>query len=530
MRKNWILGIMCLATYTAAAQETYENAQLATEDLNGTARYIGMGGAMEALGADISTMSTNPAGIGLFRKSWAGVSGGVTFQKGTGEYSPSVVNSVGSFKDNVTNADFNQLGFVYSTQCGQQSWFNLGLNYHKSRNFNMISNALNTLDGLSSVNYMTAARLAAYGEYSMADVVNWAVINENLSTEVTPAGEEPYWDYGSRSANAYFGTNKNEGYISEFDVNFSGNFNNRVFLGLSIGLKDVHYNGTTFYDENLVDANGNYGGEYNFADYREITGTGLNIKFGIIFRPVEESPFRIGAYIHTPTWYDLDCYMGMDARATFSYQNNDYDNSANTSWSYKYKMTTPWKFGLSLGHTINNMVALGATYEYADYSSTRNKIVFDQDHTIYDRDYDMDQNTKDCLRGVSTVKLGVEVKPVPEVALRMGYNYVSPMYKTDGSKDINISTDEEYGSNGAYASTYDYTNWKATHRVTFGIGFALTKNVNLDMSYQYSTQKGDYHPFQNLYDSYSGEALNIGTPTRIKNDRHQINATIGYRF
>lgn len=292
----------------------------------------------------------------------------------------------------------------------------------------------------------------------------------------------------------------------------------------------MHYNGTTFYDENLVDANGNYGGEYNFADYREITGTGLNIKFGIIFRPVEESPFRIGAYIHTPTWYDLDCYMGMDARATFSYQNNDYDNSANTSWSYKYKMTTPWKFGLSLGHTINNMVALGATYEYADYSSTRNKIVFDQDHTIYDRDYDMDQNTKDCLRGVSTVKLGVEVKPVPEVALRMGYNYVSPMYKTDGSKDINISTDEEYGSNGAYASTYDYTNWKATHRVTFGIGFALTKNVNLDMSYQYSTQKGDYHPFQNLYDSYSGEALNIGTPTRIKNDRHQINATIGYRF
>lgn len=224
---------MCLATYTAAAQETYENAQLATEDLNGTARYIGMGGAMEALGADISTMSTNPAGIGLFRKSWAGVSGGVTFQKGTGEYNPSVVNSVGSFKDNVTNADLNQLGFVYSTQCGQQSWFNLGLNYHKSRNFNMISNALNTLDGLSSVNYMTAARLAAYEEYSMADVVNWAVINENLSTEVTPAGEKPYWDYGSRGADAYFGTNKNEGYISEFDVNFSGNFNNRVFLGLS---------------------------------------------------------------------------------------------------------------------------------------------------------------------------------------------------------------------------------------------------------------------------------------------------------
>ena len=53
----------------AMAQETYDNAQLATKDLNGTARYVGMGGAMEALGADITTMNTNPAGVGLFRRS-----------------------------------------------------------------------------------------------------------------------------------------------------------------------------------------------------------------------------------------------------------------------------------------------------------------------------------------------------------------------------------------------------------------------------------------------------------------------------
>lgn len=53
------------------SQETYENANIATEDLNGTARYVGMGGAMDALGADISTIATNPAGIGLFRHSVA---------------------------------------------------------------------------------------------------------------------------------------------------------------------------------------------------------------------------------------------------------------------------------------------------------------------------------------------------------------------------------------------------------------------------------------------------------------------------
>ena len=42
------------------SQETYENANIATEDLNGTARYVGMGGAMDALGADICYKEIEP--------------------------------------------------------------------------------------------------------------------------------------------------------------------------------------------------------------------------------------------------------------------------------------------------------------------------------------------------------------------------------------------------------------------------------------------------------------------------------------
>ena len=49
-----------MTAISANGQETYENANLMKPELTGTARYIGMGGAMEALGADISTISTNP--------------------------------------------------------------------------------------------------------------------------------------------------------------------------------------------------------------------------------------------------------------------------------------------------------------------------------------------------------------------------------------------------------------------------------------------------------------------------------------
>lgn len=61
MKHLLLICTSLFAATTALAQETYENANLVTEDLNGTARYVGMGGAMEALGADISVIGTNPA-------------------------------------------------------------------------------------------------------------------------------------------------------------------------------------------------------------------------------------------------------------------------------------------------------------------------------------------------------------------------------------------------------------------------------------------------------------------------------------
>ena len=60
-RKVCFAALVMAVILPATAQDTYESARLLGSDLNGTARYVGMGGAMDALGADISTISTNPA-------------------------------------------------------------------------------------------------------------------------------------------------------------------------------------------------------------------------------------------------------------------------------------------------------------------------------------------------------------------------------------------------------------------------------------------------------------------------------------
>ncbi len=58
--KYLFLASLGLMSAPMLAQETYQDTKFAENSLTGTARYVGMGGAMEAW-APISTISSNPA-------------------------------------------------------------------------------------------------------------------------------------------------------------------------------------------------------------------------------------------------------------------------------------------------------------------------------------------------------------------------------------------------------------------------------------------------------------------------------------
>ena len=137
----------------------------------------------------------------------------------------------------------------------------------------------------------------------------------------------------------------------------------------------------------------------------------------------------------------------------------------------------------------------------------------------------MNAHTKKSLKGVSTLKIGGEFKATPELSLRAGYNYVSSMYKDNAFRDLTISSDGVY-----YSSTTDFTNWKDTHRITCGVGYAVN-NFSIDLAYMYSTQKGDFYPFQSMeVNDGNGKVANYAGPTKVENNRHQLTCTLGYRF
>lgn len=542
--KKYVIAISMLIALPVAAQETYENANIVTEELNGTARYVGMGGAMDALGADLSTIASNPAGIGLFRSSQIAATAGLTTQQNAKDF----------HNASKTHANFDQIGFVWSSQESRNSFLNVAFNYHKSRDFNYIlsasqdvlsqqasQNALSYIKAIGDVDADGWSTIAINkGKNSYSGDFYWTSQLDNLYYNAFIMGEG---GAGFNMANAYNMNRASKGYIGEYDFALSGNIHDRVYLGLTVGLQDVHYKGYSEYTESLI-GGGQPIGNITVCDERKITGTGYNFRVGAIFRPIEDSAFRFGISFASPTFYDL-------TTSNYTYLvNNSQEQSASypnyrTSDSYDFRLYSPMKLGLSFGHTIGNYLAIGAVYEYADYGATNPRI---KEGDYYDgywgtyysessRDQVMKEHTEQTLKGVSTIKLGLEYKPTPEVAFRLGYNYVSPMYNSNGFKDAYL---DSYGTN--VASATDYTNWKATNRLTLGCGTNIDK-FRIDLAYQYQMRDGDFYPFMkyssaevDLYDENGNATGNIVTlenscqPVKVKDNRHQFVCTLSYTF
>ena len=262
--KKYIVFAALMVVLPMAAQDTYENARLMGNDLNGTARYVGMGGALEALGADISTISTNPAAIGMFRHSSASLSFGAVSQQDASKFD----------NLNKTNMSFDQVGFVWTNRTNATSYINFAFNYHKSKNFDQLLNAANSLRGasLSKLAFAKSTKLSdANGGYYLdtnkdAMWMGWRNSQSNERAYPFTQWDDLYtnaftmddvnYEYPSNSyaeASDYLFDRAHRGSISEYDFNISGNINNRLYLGLTMGLYNVNYKGYSSYVESIFD-------------------------------------------------------------------------------------------------------------------------------------------------------------------------------------------------------------------------------------------------------------------------------------
>lgn len=514
---SFILSGVGVAAY---AQGGYDAGNIIQSDLNGTARYVGMGGALNALGADISTMNSNPAGIGLYRKSDISFTASVLassdepqLTEGRSRYSVDHAGAVFSFQ-------------VDNSGSGVQ-FVNFGISYKKNRNFFGNNNvSVGGLFGEYSQTYQLAALANDAFAYNYFDgalpymcapnyddkgnivddegyPVSCSVIGDDITDNVAP-----YFGIGASEAKYYRSTH---GGNSEINLDLAFNNSDRFYYGLSLGFHSLTYNRNSFYAE-LASISHDDGSAhfYDFSNSYITSGTGFDFKFGFICRPIEDSPFRFGISACTPIWYKLT-----DANSSELYVDDEYISYYN-SGDYDYRLRTPWTFNLSLGHTIGSKIALGAEYELCDYSTAKYTDLSGNSLTYYNDDKkEHNGDIKSVLKTQHTVKLGAEIKPIDNFSIRVGYNYVSSAYK-DNKRNWRY-----YDS---VLTDTDYTNWHGINRITAGLGYRWNGGY-IDLAYQYQMQTGDFYAFSTS--NYQDNSLQAST---IKNNRSQIMATLGFRF
>lgn len=523
MKKKIMVALAVLTAVSAGAQTAYDVTKIANTDLNGTARFVGMGGAMGALGGDITTIGTNPAGIGIYRSNDAMFS-----------ISYSSIETESKFGGQTFNADknrfsFDNAGFVISTKIGNQTalrYVNFGFNYKKAKSFNRTTTMSGQL-AYSQTDLMANQANQMYKEgfdlwqlaqdkqnpYNNGGIGWLGALGFDAGLVMTDDDSNPpFFNHPTSPYANYRGVER--GGIDQYDFNVSFNIQDRVYLGFTLGASDVNYHKSYFYSEDLGG-----GDDYNLSSENRIEGIGWNAKLGVIVRPFEESPLRIGLAIHTPTFYSLTYRTSAIIQSNLWYTDNatgeEFREHAEFDTYYElndkdmkreFDLHTPWKYNVSLGYTAGSSLALGAEYEYEDYSSM--KFYYPDGGQM---DYET-QGVKSTNKGVHTFRVGAEYKVIPQFAFRLGYNYSSAAYKENAVKELpanSINTDT------------DFANMKSLSNYTLGIGYRGS-SFYADLAYQYSAQKGDFYPF-----AYPNDRPAV---TKLTNTRSQVMLTLGMRF
>lgn len=505
MKRNlrYMAVLAAMVAANANAQDAYNLTSLTSSDLNGTARYVGMGGAMNALGADISTMQSNPAGIGLYRKGDCAFS----LSNNTGDESRKFLNKGENF------VSFDQLGVVFSFEVGDSpEYFNIGFNYHKDKAYhNVFFDARPLGTGLSQTYQMEELFKSPGQDYTGRSVSDMA----EFGYQTGLLAKDEKGNYIGIGASEYGFKKYERGSRNQLDFSLAFNFDNQFYFGAAVGCSFLSHEIASLYSEENAD------GGYDLSNYLKTTGTAVDFKVGAIIRPIEDNPFRFGISISTPTAY----YMKVDnGFASIDVNKNieGYHPYEMGAFINDYRIETPWKFGLSAATTVGTQFAIDAEYEYQDWSSLKYKYNDDVEDAV------VTGLNSEMLKGVSTFKVGAEYKVTPKLSLRAGYNYVSPMFHENSFRNLDPDN-SRYAASGSDAiytlTSTDFSNLYGINRYTCGIGFRFTK-AYLDFAYQLSSQKGEFYAF----DDYQPQASRKLMPTSFTNKRNQVMLTLGYKF
>ena len=278
----------------------------------GSARFIGMGGSMGALGGEASAISINPAAVGVYRNSEFTVSSGFNFTSNEGSLLNNSVTE-GRLNFNIPNISYVQ---TYNGEADGWKKYGFAIGHNRTSTFQsdyrLNGQSLNTTsiidDYVNTLNNDQASILEVEGfAYNLGP--SQAYFHFLINPDLNFANQ--YIRNADIDNTSSIGRTKiveRTGSQSETYFSFGGNYRDKLFLGGSIGLQSFRFEERAQYAEffnytpvaqpsdSLLDS---------YYENSELitSGIGVNLKLGFIYR-VNES-LRLGGAIHSPTLFGL---------------------------------------------------------------------------------------------------------------------------------------------------------------------------------------------------------------------------------
>jgi hypothetical protein len=484
-----MLAIIATTAIGLRAQTVGDALRFGYYEVYGTARNVGVGGSISALGTDFSAIGINPAGLALYRKSEVMLSPSLLI---TDTESALLAGSDRPLStDSRTNFNISNAGFVFAGRPRGSKWksSNFALGVNRIANFNQQffyegssegsivdrfqeqANSFDDLDPFESELAFNAGALLC------CDADNLY----RSDVELAPPGAE--------IARQEVVTTR--GSINELVFGFAGNYDDQISIGATIGVPFVTYTAERIYQEE--DAGEGPDGDIPFFDeltYRydlTTTGVGLNLKLGFIYRL--NQMVRFGLAAHTPSIFWLDDSFRAEMEYQFTEENiTNVGEEQSPDGLFEYQLRTPWRLIGSTGFVLGKRGFITGEFEWVDYGNLQ----FDLDE-FADTQREVNRAINEDLGSAFNVRLGGEFA-IERFRLRGGFGLMQSPLEDDDT--IN----------------YSYS---------FGAGLR-ERSFYLDFAYRINQINETYIPYE------TAEAAVQLVDNDVQNDQFLL--TLGFRF
>jgi hypothetical protein len=498
MKRNIVIaGLIILLPLWSVSQDFVDALRYSSTRIEGTARAGGMGNAFGALGADFTSLSINPAGLGLYRSAEFVVTPYFGKTETDASYLGTTTNDYLNY-----NFKFSNLSYVGAINAGNSNEsglvnINFGVGFNRLNDFNLRRIVQGDKANSSFLDYI--AENANYDD--------WSDFYEELAwkTDVLLQDEQTkeFWHdiqdagYGQSQRKSYHHT----GVADEFTFAMGLNFSHRFYLGAAVGITDIYFKESTLLREWDAQNNIPYFNEFSFGSSLRTSGTGYNLKIGAIFRPVDA--VRLGLAVHSPTFYNFrdNFETWMESSITYEDGSDSYSESS-PFLDYEYSLETPFKAVLSGAVILGTKGLISMDYEYIDYGKARLR-----DDNYADEFINQNNDITDLYKAVGNVRVGGEYRLNNNISLRAGFEYYPSAFNENA-----------FGATQPNADN-DYTVYSA------GMGYK-SGSFFVDMAYRYSVTS----EYNTLYPAPLTNAYPVPQMAKFDKNINRLLLTVGFKF